>query len=90
MFEEKLVQLHDTFNVRFGVMLVGQSGSGKTTCFKMLAQSCSTMNANDEKGFWKTHYRILNPKSISMGEMYGEVDPFTQEWVDGLASSIIR
>lgn len=22
--------------------------------------------------------------------MYGQVDPFTQEWVDGLASSIIR
>ena len=32
----------------------------------------------------------MNPKSISMGEMYGEVDPNTQEWVDGLASSIIR
>jgi len=25
-----------------------------------------------------------------MGEMYGEIDPFTQEWADGLASSIIR
>lgn len=25
-----------------------------------------------------------------MGEMYGEVDVNTQEWVDGLASSIIR
>ena len=25
-----------------------------------------------------------------MGELYGEVDPFTNEWRDGLASSIIR
>ncbi len=25
-----------------------------------------------------------------MGELYGEVDKYTQEWVDGLASSIIR
>ena len=25
-----------------------------------------------------------------MGELYGEVDVFTQEWKDGLASSIIR
>jgi dynein heavy chain, axonemal len=40
-FEQKIIQLYDTFNVRFGVMLVGQSGSGKSTCFKMLAQ-CST------------------------------------------------
>lgn len=25
-----------------------------------------------------------------MGELYGEVDPFTNEWQDGLASTIIR
>ena len=25
-----------------------------------------------------------------MGELYGEVNPFTQEWQDGLASSIMR
>ena len=52
-------------------MLVGQSGSGKTTCFKMLAQCSSEMKKNGEKGFEQTHYKILNPKSISMGEMYG-------------------
>jgi dynein heavy chain, axonemal len=34
--------------------------------------------------------QVLNPKSITMGELYGEVDKYTQEWVDGLASSIIR
>lgn len=56
----------------------------------MLAQSSTAMKDKGEKGFEKTHYRIINPKSISMGEMYGEVDPFTQEWADGLASSIIR
>jgi len=25
-----------------------------------------------------------------MGELYGEVNPYTQEWNDGLASSIMR
>lgn len=33
---------------------------------------------------------ILNPKSISMGELYGEVNPISQEWHDGLASKIMR
>ena len=33
---------------------------------------------------------MLNPKSISMGELYGEDDPDTNEWTDGLASKIMR
>jgi len=33
---------------------------------------------------------ILNPKSISMGELYGEVNPTSQEWHDGLASKVMR
>lgn len=32
----------------------------------------------------------MNPKCITMGELYGEVNPFTYEWNDGLASSIMR
>jgi dynein heavy chain len=52
-------------------MLVGQSGSGKSTCFKMLAHCSTVMKEMGLKGFEKTHFRIMNPKSISMGEMYG-------------------
>lgn len=37
-FVKKVVELFDILNVRFGVMLVGQTGTGKTTCFKMLRQ----------------------------------------------------
>jgi len=33
---------------------------------------------------------VLNPKAISMGELYGQVDLSTQEWTDGLASKIMR
>ena len=32
----------------------------------------------------------MNPKSISMNELYGFVDPLTGEWQDGLASTLIR
>lgn len=33
---------------------------------------------------------ILNPKSITMDELYGNLSHLTQEWKDGLASTIIR
>eukprot|EP00392_Amoebophrya_sp_AT5.2_P001969 g1974.t1 len=33
---------------------------------------------------------VLNPKCISLGELYGEFSELTQEWRDGLGSSLIR
>ena len=33
---------------------------------------------------------ILNPKSISLDELYGNFSVLTQEWTDGLASKLIR
>lgn len=36
------------------------------------------------------HTAVLNPKSIKMGELYGEYNLLTNEWHDGLASSLIR
>jgi dynein heavy chain len=36
VFILKVIQLFETFNVRFGVMLVGPTGSGKTTVWNVL------------------------------------------------------
>lgn len=33
---------------------------------------------------------MVNPKSVTMGELYGEIDLLSQEWSDGLLSSIMR
>lgn len=32
----------------------------------------------------------VNPKSMSLGELYGEYDLSTNEWTDGVLSSIMR
>jgi len=32
----------------------------------------------------------INPKSVTMGELYGEEDQVKKEWSDGLASHYIR
>ena len=32
----------------------------------------------------------LNPKALSLGELYGEFDLNTSEWTDGVMSSIMR
>jgi dynein heavy chain, axonemal len=42
-FVLKIIQLFDTFCVRFGVMIVGPTGGGKTTCYEILQDSMSAL-----------------------------------------------
>ena len=82
----KVIQLYETMVVRHGVMLVGPTGGGKTTCYRILADTLGNLK---EAGFKNKHYQpvtqyVMNPKSITMGELYGEEDPLTMEWKDGL------
>ena len=36
------------------------------------------------------HTYVMNPKSITMDELYGGVDKITQEWKDGLMGLTVR
>jgi len=91
-FITKIIQLYDTFQVRFGVMLVGPTGAGKTTCYNILCQAMLRLHGqgSQNSSYQPVHTHVLNSKCVSMGELYGEVDALTQEWSDGLASSIMR
>ena len=32
----KVIQLYEVINIRFGVMIVGEAGVGKTCCYRIL------------------------------------------------------
>ena len=42
-FVIKVIELYQTFNVRFGVMTVGPTGGGKTTCCQLLQTAQSNL-----------------------------------------------
>ena len=79
VFILKTIQLFETFNVRFGVMLVGPTGAGKTTCYKVLERTMTSLRHKGSKDdrFQNVKKIIFNPKAISMGELYGEVNPIS-------------
>lgn len=91
-FVTKVTQLFDTFNVRFGVMLVGPAGGGKTTCYKALQHAMTKLRkkGSADERFQEVKTKCLNPKSIGMDELYGVENADDGAWTDGLASKIIR
>ncbi|XP_059505480.1 dynein axonemal heavy chain 1 [Stegostoma tigrinum] len=92
-FVTKCIQLYETTVVRHGLMLVGPTGSGKTKCYEVLAAAMSALKgqmSNSGENYEKVSVFVLNPKSITMGQLYGEFDLLTHEWTDGILSSLIR
>jgi len=87
-FQDKIIQLYDTIQVRHGLMIVGPTGGGKSSNYKTLAHAMTSIRHLDK--FEKVNYHILNPKSITMGQLYGDFDPQTTEWQDGVLAKIVQ
>ena len=78
----QIIQLYEMIIVRHGLMLVGSPFSGKSVSLKLLAGALTDLSAEGKQGalFEKVETRVINPKSVTMGQLYGEVDKATQEW----------
>lgn len=89
IFILKVIQTYEMMIVRHGFMLVGDSFSGKTSTLKVLADALTIMS---KKGLSQVpvHYQFINPKSITMGQLYGQFDPVSYEWSDGIVATCYR
>jgi dynein heavy chain, axonemal len=91
MFIAKVFELYDTIQVRHGLMLVGPTGGGKSSNWKVLQHAISHLAATEENSaFTKVNVHALNPKSIRMGQLYGEFNDMTREWTDGILANLVR
>ena len=91
-FLTKVIQLYEMIVVRHGLMLVGPTGGGKSSNMHILEQTLGSLKDQKIEGFAYEKVQIfqLNPKSITMGQMYGEIDSNTMEWKDGIMSTMYR
>ncbi|GIL64289.1 hypothetical protein Vafri_18269 [Volvox africanus] len=105
-FMLKATQLYEMVLVRHGLMLVGQPFSGKTTAYRTLAAALTLVAENaaaaaagggavaGESNPHATQVRtstfVLNPKAVTMGQLYGQNDPASHEWTDGVLAVLFR
>ncbi|XP_031192756.1 dynein heavy chain 14, axonemal isoform X3 [Mastomys coucha] len=101
--KEKVMQFYQQLQACVGVILVGPTGGGKTTVRKILEKALITLpvtsalpvkerqsdsKSTGKKG--KVDVYVLNPKCITLSELYGQLNVNTMEWSDGLLSAAIR
>jgi dynein heavy chain, axonemal len=91
-FITKCVQLYEMVVVRHGMMMVGPTGGGKTSMLKVTQAALTLMASTGIAGpkIEKTYVFSLNPKSITMGQLYGQFDENTHEWTDGILADMVR
>ncbi|XP_017121821.1 dynein heavy chain 6, axonemal [Drosophila elegans] len=88
----KCLQLYETMCVRWGVMLVGPTGGGKSVVLHALEFALAHLFENEvqDPNFRPVVIQTMNPKAVTMNELYGYVDPKTLEWQDGLLGLAVR
>ena len=92
-FLSKNIQLFETIVVRHGLMVVGPSGGGKTANITVLADTLGhlkSIGCLDHPRYQTVKKVMINPKSITMGQLYGEFDPNTREFIDGVLPKLYR
>lgn len=90
MILTKVIELYETKNSRHSTMIVGESNTAKSVTWRTLQNTMTAMKNDGKPGFNVVHVHPINPKALSLGELYGEYNLSTGEWLDGVISSIMR
>jgi dynein heavy chain len=70
-FMTKVTQTYEMMLVRHGFMLVGEPFAGKSMVLQVLAETLSLMNQKGSTEELKVQYKVINPKAVTIGQLYG-------------------
>lgn len=74
----KALELDEQLKSRLGVVILGESGVGKTTIWQMLSRAKREVEGR------VIHPVIIGPKAMPKSQLLGHIDEETREWNDGV------
>lgn len=60
-------------------MLVGEPFGSKTKVIEVLSEGMTLLHERGHEEYEKVISRIINPKAITMGQLFGQFDPVSHE-----------
>ena len=60
-------------------MLVGEPFGSKTSVIHTMADALTLLHDRGEEDYERVIYKTINPKSMTMGQLYGQFDPVSHE-----------
>lgn len=71
-------------------MILGRTGTAKTVSWQGLQGAMGRLKKLGKAGFNTVEVFPINPKALNLGELYGEYNLSTNEWLDGVISATMR
>ncbi|GBG26414.1 Dynein heavy chain 7, axonemal [Hondaea fermentalgiana] len=96
VFMEKVIQLYEMLVVRHGLMIVGGPLAGKTMSWKVLSRALTTLCERQQMPCKLADHELatdvfqINPKAVTMQQLYGCFDMVSHEWSDGVLAKTFR
>lgn len=81
---EKVMQIIDIQKSHHGFMIIGDTGSGKSSALNMALFALEKIHTKSTSKY------VMDCKVLSKEHLFGSMDSITRDWTDGLITRIIR